>query len=73
MTAEEKELNARLLEILEEKMRIVREISGIKVQKQPVINSENPDRKYVSENEYIENGIHYHAPQFDQETHIQLK
>ncbi|MBQ9072326.1 MAG: hypothetical protein IJY25_04145 [Bacilli bacterium] len=73
LTEEEKELNARLLEILEEKMRIVREISGVKVEEQPVMDSENPDRKYVSENEYIENGTHYHLPTFDKEPHVQLK
>jgi len=73
LTEEEKELNARLLEILEEKMRIVREFSGVKIEEQLVINSENADREYVSENEYIENGTHYHLPTFDKEPHVQLK
>lgn len=38
-----------------------------------VVSNGGPEREFVSDDEYIENGTHYHTPQFDQETHIQLK
>lgn len=38
-----------------------------------VVSNNETERVLVSDNEYVENGTHYHMPNFDEETHIQLK
>ena len=63
------------LKVYEEYLKKIELIKNNSNQEQLKTISSNgeEERTFVSENEYIENGTHYHAPQFDEETHIQLK
>lgn len=63
------------LKVYEEYLKKIELIKNNSNQEQLKTVSSNGEEKRisVSENEYMENGTHYHKPEFDKETHIQLK
>lgn len=82
LNEEEQQLLNRLIEIQNEKEKLLSTVSGIesfdnKISSKPTYTKPNkPGRKYFDEFHYIENGVHYHLPDWEKinsETHTQLK